>query len=239
MVARFARERPVKGDLREGIMRSITLHAFFIALLLAVHPAVADGPSYTEVIQNDLNKRTKLVGTFDLYDDSTRKVLNLRMLSIENGLLQQKGDEAVVPVKFRDIATGSIVTLEAKIVKKAGQSVVNEWVIAKIEAPEEKVKKKENYTDEEIRQVMTDYVTQQSKFTENFQLFDPDKQIMRRLELVELSKEIRHFGILSLAEATFKDLESAETLIVDFRVKNKDGVLEVESFKIKKVMKAN
>ena len=194
-----------------------------------------DSLACKDAIQQDLNQKTKAIGTFDLYDDATRRVFNLRLISMEEP--SEKAGKIAVPVKFRDTASGDAVTVEAYLKEKDGKLRVDEWKIAGVEVVQDKTPRKDNYTDEEVRQAIQDYVKKQTEFTVNLLFYDPVKDDMRKLQLVSLDNVVRHFGILSIVSATFKDVGSNETIVMDIRVKVKKGLLDVDTMKIQKVNK--
>jgi hypothetical protein len=187
-----------------------------------------------DIVTKELNQKTKLVGTFDLYEETTKKVRNLRMMSVEDPVEDKSGLH--VPVKFRDNSSGDMVTVDALLQKSNDTYKVTDWKIAKIEAAPQ-VEKKDSYTDEEVRQVIDEYLAQQTKFTDSLMFFDPKIENMRKLQLVGFKNNYRHFGILTIETADFKDITTGETLTMDIHVKNNKGVLEFDSLKIKKIAK--
>jgi len=218
-------------------MRRFILHILILAFILA-RPVLAGAQkvSYEEIVRGNLKKMTKHSGTFDLYDGETEKVRNLRMIEILPDI-REEGKNAYVPVRFRDISSGDIVLVEVKITMISEGRFDSHWSIKEVQGVKNDEKKKESYTDAEVQQVMKDYIAKQSKFTGHVTLFDQKTQKMRTLDLTELGKEVRRYGILSISTARFLDVESQEKLEIDINVKNNKGKLEVESLKIKKVKK--
>jgi len=194
--------------------------------------AKIDGAVLKDIVTKELNQKTKLVGTFDLYEESTKKVRNLRMISVEEPVEDKEGVR--VPVKFRDNSSGDMVTVEALLQPSNNTYKVSDWKITKVEAAP-KVETKESYTDEEVRKAIDDYLAQQTKFTDNLMFFDPKIENMRKLQLVEFKNNYRHFGILTIETADFKDIETGDILTMDILVKVKKGLLEVDSLKIRKI----
>jgi len=218
----------MKSILKGSIISTI----FSIFMALSVPPLWAQGKDsggIKDIVTKELNQKTKLVGTFDLFDEGTKKVRNLRMMSIEEPVKDKDGQR--VPVKFRDEATGDMVTVDAML----KDNKVTEWKITKVEAP--KIETKESYTDAEVKQVIDEYLAQQTKFTEYLMFFDPKIENMRKLQLTGYKNDYRHFGILTIETADFKDIDTGDTLTMDIHVKVIKGVLEVESLKIRKVAK--
>ena len=219
-------------------MKTILTTIFLTAvlMLLPLCSVCAQEVSYEEIVRGNLKKMTKTSGTFDLYDADANKVRNLRMLEILPDV-RKEGSSAYVPVRFRDVASGDIVMVEVRVTMVSEGRYDSKWSIKSVEKIKNDESKKEHYEDAEIQQVMKDYIEKQTKFTGQLMLFDATIENMRKLELVELRSEVRRFGILSISTAEFKDVGSQEKLSVDIHVKNKDGKLEVDSLKIKKVSK--
>jgi len=216
-------------------MRANFICFLVLAALIVKGPlAFAQDVSYEEIVRSNLKNMTKLSGTFDLFDEKTQKVRNLRMIEILSDV-RKEGSAAFVPVRFRDISTGDIVLVEVKVKMISEGRYDSQWAIKEVQTLKNETAAKETYTDEEIYQAINDYIKKQTKFTKNMMLFDPKTESMRSLELKSLSKEIRRFGILSIVAAEFKDVNSNDDLTVDFNVKKTKRGLEVDTMKIKKI----
>jgi len=191
--------------------------------------------NFQQIISDDLKQRSMGSGSFDLFDASVNKVRNLRVMEFGDKIKQKK-NEAVVPVKFRDVSTGDIVTVEAKLTESDGGWAVGEFEIKEVQEFKLTADMNKKFSDDEVRYAILEYVKSQMEFSEYLMLFDEKREKMRKLKLLNLDNEIRRFGVLSISMAKFEDVESRETLVIDVHVKNQKGFLEVTSLKIRKMI---
>ena len=134
------------------------------ALIFSVSSIFAQDVSFEEIVRGNLKNMTKLSGTFDLYDSEVDQIRNLRMLEILSDI-KKEGDDAFVPVRFRDINTGDIVIVEVNVKMISEGRYDSQWKIKEVQKLVNNTSLKENYTDEEIQHVMRDYYKKQSKFS--------------------------------------------------------------------------
>ena len=196
-----------------------------------------------DAFKKELKEKTKLTGSLDLYDSKINKVRNLKMIQIKDDV-QKDGAGYIVPGEYRDMKSAEIVTVEASLEEKNGELVSRDFNITGIttEVKNNVVKPnidaKKEYSDKDIQDVMQDYFKQQTQFSDHLQLFDEAKNKMRNLDLIKLSEQVRRLGILYISTADFKDSDAGDTLAIDVTVQNKDGILDVQSLRIRSVKKA-
>jgi len=188
-----------------------------------------------ELIKKELDKRMKVTGKLDIFDEKANLVRNLSLIDFLGGVNQTEGNY-VSQMDFRDFRTGDIVTVEAVVVLNDGEWMVRKLYIkearpVKVESNSEVVKKEE-YSDQEIKDFMLAYLERQAKFTGNFNAFDEDKNKLRKLTPGQFNDEIRHFGIRFIAKTECEDVESKEKINVDVTIENKEGQLSVKSVRI-------
>src|SRR3989338_8075431 len=143
------------------------------------------------VIEDTLNQKTIQSGTLDLYDESGKKVRNLRLIEKNETISEGQGAYLLV-FDYRDIRAGDIVKVEFKVIKDgedlsvAGIRIKDVQNLQNKELAEEK-----EYTGEEIQAFMREYIQKQTQFTDGkLMMFDEENQKMRNLELKELQSEV-------------------------------------------------
>ena len=222
---------------------SILLFGGILYFSPAAGKAVAAEPAQQEiqdVVKKHLQEKTKGSGTLDLFDEKIDAVRNLRMMESHDAVKKEEG-LYVVPIDYRDIKTGAVVDVEVSAVNKD-----NAWTvksidiknITEIHAGDTAPDANKEYSDNEIQDVMKKYLLQQAKFTGSIALFDGERKKMRNLELLQMSKEVRRLGAISISSADFKDKDSGEKVVVDVAVENQKGKLSVQSLRIREVKKS-
>jgi hypothetical protein len=187
-----------------------------------------------DAIKADITERRKASGKLDIFDGTTNKVRTLDLIEFKPDT-KQDGDMQLVQVDFRDTASGDIVTMDIKVTKDKDAYTVKEMTIASVAAPAVKEVKKE-YTEEEVRNFMHEYIDTQSQATGTFDLYDEKTQKMRNLQFVKLGEKLRRYGIIAISTAEFKDKNTGDTVMVDVNTENKEG-LSVTAMRLKSVSK--
>ncbi len=187
-----------------------------------------------EAVKADIKERSKTTGRLDLYDGSINKVRTLDLIDYKTETTQD-GDTTVVRGDFRDTSTGDVVALDIKVVTENGTYGIKDMVIASVKAPEVKEAKAE-YTDEEIKAFMQEYIDTQSQATGTFDLYDEKAKKMRNLQFVSLDEKLRRYGIIAIATAEFTDKSTGDVVKVDVNTENKNG-LSVTAMRLKSVSK--
>ena len=188
-----------------------------------------------DAVKADIKERRKASGKLDIFDGKTNKVRTLDLIEFKAGS-KQDGDNEVVQADFRDTTTGDIVTMDIKVKKDNDVYGVKEMLITNAVAPTTKEVKKD-YSDDELKSFMKDYIDTQSQATGTFDLYDEKAKKMRNLEFVSLDDKIRRYGIIAIATAEFKDKTTGDTVKVDVNAENKDG-LGITAMRLKGVTKA-
>lgn len=187
-----------------------------------------------DAVKADIAERRKASGKLDIFDGKTNKVRTLDFIEFKSGT-KQDGDMQLVQADFRDTTTGDVVTMDIKITKDKDAYVVKDMAIASVAAPAAKEVKKD-YTDEEVKSFMHDYIDTQSQATGTFDLYDEKAKKMRNLQFVKLGDKLRRYGIIAISTAEFKDKNSGDTVMVDVNTENKEG-LSVTAMRLKSVSK--
>ena len=207
-------------------------------LMAMMTPAIGAQPAADDALikaaQAALRGKIKLSGTLDLYDDKIKAVRNLQTIEIHKETAAAEGGKAVT-ADFRDINNGDVVTVEIVVSEKGEALSASDPVIKSVKPLKTDFEKQ--YTQDDIRAYMKDQLAAQAKFSGYVSLFDPDKEKMRKLELIELSSEIRKLGVLNISRTRFKDLDSGETLGVDVTVENRNAQLSLQALRIRQVTK--
>lgn len=187
-----------------------------------------------EAVKADIKERSKTTGRLDLYDGSINKVRTLDLIGYKPETTQD-GDATVVRGDFRDTSTGDVVSLDIKVLAENGTYGIKDMVIASVKAPEVKEAKAE-FSDEEIKAFIKEYIDTQSQATGTFDLYDEKAKKMRNLQFVSLDEKLRRYGIIGIATAEFTDKTTGDVLKVDVNTENKNG-LSVTAMRIKGVSK--
>ena len=187
-----------------------------------------------DAIKADISERRKASGKLDIFDGTTNKVRTLDLIEFKPDP-KQDGDMQLVQADFRDTTSGDIVTMDIKATKDNDVYTVKEMTIASVAAPAVKEVKKE-YTEEEVKSFMQEYIDTQSQATGTFDLYDEKAQKMRNLQLVKLGEKLRRYGIIAISTVEFKDKNTGDTVMVDVNTENKEG-LSVSAMRLKSVTK--
>lgn len=192
-------------------------------------------PAVADVIKAEVTKRKKASGKLDLYDVQANKVRTLDLINLRPEV-KKDGDLSVVTGDFRDTSSGDVVALDIKLTGDAGSYAVKEMTIASVTAaPVQEIKAE--YTDDEVKTFMKEYVDTQAQATGSFDLYDEKAKNMRSLELVKVDDKLRRYGIIAIATAEFKDKKTGDSVFVDINTENKEG-LSVTAMRLKSVKKA-
>lgn len=197
----------------------------------------AGGPTDTallDAVKADIKERSKTTGRLDLYDGAINKVRTLDLIEYKTETAQD-GEATVVRGDFRDTASGDVVTLDIHVISDNGTYGIKDMVIASVAKPEVKETKSE-YTDEEIKGFMREYIETQSQATGTFDLYDEKVKKMRNLQFVNLDEKLRRYGIIGIATAEFTDKDTGDVVKVDVNTENKNG-LSVTAMRLKSVSK--
>lgn len=201
---------------------------------LDVEPSL---PAIQEVVTQNLQERTKLSGTLDLMDPQTNKIRNLKMVNFEDKI-EHKDSMLVAFIDQRDIKTGDLVSTAVNLEGKDGKLMVKDYTIVKVmPAAVKTVDPNKTFSDGEILEFMMEYLKSQAQQTGSVSLFDEQKNQLRDLELVKMDEKLRRLGIIYITSAEFKDKTSAEVCMVDITVNNKKGELEIQSLRLRSVVK--
>ena len=187
-----------------------------------------------DAVKADIAQRRKASGKLDIFDAKIDKVRTLDFMEFKSGT-KQDGDMQLVEADFRDTTSGDVVTMDIKVTKDNDAYVVKEMAIASVTAPAVKEVKKE-YTEEEVRSFMQEYIDTQSQATGTFDLYDEKTQKMRNLQFVKLGEKLRRYGIIAISTAEFKDKNTGDTVMVDVNTESKEG-LSVTAMRLKSVSK--
>lgn len=197
----------------------------------------AGGPTDTallEAVKADIKERSKTTGRLDLYDGSINKVRTLDLIEYKTETTSD-GETTLVRGDFRDTASGDVVSLDIHVLSDKGKYGIKDMVIASVAKPEVKEAKSE-YTDEEIKGFIQEYIETQSQATGTFDLYDEKAKKMRNLQFVSLDEKLRRYGIIGIATAEFTDKNSGDVVKVDVNTDNKNG-LSVTAMRLKSVSK--
>lgn len=88
---------------------------------------------------------------------------------------------------------------------------------------------------ENIRQTMKDYVMEESKETETFDVYDPEIGKARKLSLLRVHERVGKTGDYYYSCADFVDVETGQMLDLDLDVEHKGGDLSVVDVRIHKL----
>lgn len=88
---------------------------------------------------------------------------------------------------------------------------------------------------DQIRMAMSAYVTEESKKTGTFDIYDEEVKKTRKLSLLRVHERVGKTGNYYYSCADFKDTESQEMLDLDLDVSHKNAKLEVVEARIHKV----
>lgn len=188
-----------------------------------------------DAIKSDITERRKASGKLDIFDGKINKVRTLDFMEFKPDT-KQDGDMQLVQADFRDTTTGDIVTMDIKVAKDNNAHIVKDMTIASVVAPVVKEVKKE-FTEEEIKSFMLEYIDTQAQATGTFDLYDEKTQKMRNLQFVKLDEKLRRYGIIAISTAEFKDKNTGDTVMVDVNTENKEG-LSVTAMRLKSVTKS-
>jgi hypothetical protein len=187
-----------------------------------------------DAIKADITERRKASGKLDIFDGTINKVRTLDLIEFKADP-KQDGDMQLVQADFRDTTSGDIVTMDIKVTKDNDVYTVKEMTIASVAAPAVKEIKKE-YTEEEVKSFIQEYIDTQSQATGTFDLYDEKTQKMRNLQLVKLGEKLRRYGIIAISTVEFTDKNTGDTVMVDVNTENKEG-LSVTAMRLKSVTK--
>ncbi len=229
---------------RSTAISTVVLVSIFLFSTMVVEKVLAEEVQSSQqviqdVVKKYLQEKTKISGTLDLFDDTSKSVRNLRVIEMHPEI-KSADNLFVVPIDYRDIQTGAIVNVEISVEKSNDALSVKSVEIKKvteINAGQDAEAVKKDFSDAEVQDVMKKYIAQQSKFTGSVSLFDEDRGKMRSLELISLTEEVRRLGTLHISRAEFKDQDSGQKLGVDITVENQKGALSVQSLRIREVIK--
>lgn len=208
--------------------------AAVVATEAAAEAVAPTDSALLEAVKADIKERSKTTGRLDLYDGSINKVRTLDLIDYKPETTQD-GDTTVVRGDFRDTSTGDVVSLDIKVVTENGAYGIKDMVIASVKAPELKEAKSE-YTDDEVKAFMQEYIDTQSQATGTFDLYDEKAKKMRNLQFVSLDEKLRRYGIIAIATAEFTDKSTGDVIKVDVNTENKNG-LSVTAMRLKSVSK--
>jgi len=193
-----------------------------------------------EAVDEYLAEKTKISGSLDLFDGSITKVRNLKFVALVMETLTGEDPNYEVNGDFRDLSTGDIIDLKISLSEEKRTLSVKDVTIfglkkkADQKDPEAANKK---FTDEEAVTAMKNYIEKMSKFGGTFGLFDQTNEKYRQLKLLKIDEKIRNFGILYISTVDFEDTDTKEKVIVDMTVFNNEGILDIKSIRIKKIIK--
>jgi hypothetical protein len=210
----------------------------FVSVLVCA--AQESGPStgLLDFAKSSIEEKSKATGHLDLFDEKINKVRNLDLMEM-NPTVEKKDNLDVVSGKFRDVASGDIVTLHISIEEKDGAKSVKDITIGEISAATVAAAADPNheFTDQEIQDVMKKYLDKKSQFTGSFDIFDEKLQALRNLKVGAFEPSVRRFGTRFISRVETTDMKSAETVLLDLSVDNNAGNLEVKNVKIFQVKK--
>ena len=193
------------------------------------------------IYQSYVTEKTKYTGTLDLYDSGSDSVRNLRAMDTTYEV-KKEDPNVILKSSFRDIRTGDIVTLDTYFKEIDGGWQVAEQKIAAVQPLSEgqntQTGEKE-YTDQEVQQVMADYLKKRSQFTGTYDIFDKDKEALRKLETGQFQPEVRRFGTLFISTVDCIDQDTKEKVQLDVQIGVENGVLSVTTIRIIKVSPAS
>ncbi|MFA5059756.1 MAG: hypothetical protein WC676_03930 [Candidatus Omnitrophota bacterium] len=90
-------------------------------------------------------------------------------------------------------------------------------------------------SSEEIRSTVTNYINEQSSETGTFDVYDPDAEDIRELTLEKVQENTGKSGEYYYVCASFKDMNSNDSVDLDLDVENVGGKLNVIDVRIHKV----
>ena len=223
----------------------IALFAFFllvhVSLTKAEEPAPPSVQQVRDVVEQDMEEKAKVSGTFDLFDPDENKVRNLK--NFEFGAeVKKEGENYSLDVNARDLSSGAMVNLDVIVGNNNGVLEVKGFMIKKVTpltADTGSQQAKKEYRDADIQNFMKEYLAKQAQFSGSVSLFDEEKNKLRSLELLSLSEQVRTLGVLNISTGEFKDKDSGEMLSVDITVENQEGKLNVQSLRIREVKPAS
>jgi len=217
---------------------SISLHASEEGTKVE-QAATADISLVKKSINQYISEKAKFTGTLDLYDEAIEQVRNLKKLKFQESM-RSDGEYTIMRVDFRDNKTGDILDVDFYLKNGDGGLKVD---VAKIhEVTDSAAEKREmlvnkEFTDDEIKAFMQEYIEGKAKFTGMFSIFDQKNNTLRNLKFLKIQDEIRKYGSNLIASIDFKDLDSHEFILIDMTVVNKEGMLSVNSTRIKSIKK--
>ena len=221
----------------EDIKTEVLPYVEKVAQKAAVTEPVVDASQakILDAVKAAIKDRSKTTGSLDIYDGKAEKVRNLDLMDLQP-TIGKDGDDQVVIGDFRDMKSGDVVTVEIKVAETNGAYDIKDTVITGAKAPEAAKEEKKDFTDAEIQSFMNEYVSTQAQTTGTFDLYDEKLAKMRNLELVKIDDKVRHYGIIGISTAEFKDKNSGDTVMVDVTTENKGG-LSVTAMRIKGIAK--
>jgi hypothetical protein len=184
----------------------------------------------------ELLKIKRQSGTLDLYDESSDRVRNLRLIRQQNDMIERDG-AYYISLDYRDIQEGDQVTVEAELRPADGDYAVAAFTIKDVRVLDRAAQETDrDYTDMEVQDFMRDYLEKQTQFNDGkLMLFDKDAGKMRSLELIMINEEVRRLGIYMSSSSQFNDVDSGEMVEIDISVENKKGRLNVQALRIRNV----
>ena len=200
----------------------------------AVQSSAAGDDAVLKAAQDSLREKIKMSGTLDIYDDKIKMVRNLQTIEIHKDIAAT-AEGKVITVDYRDIKNGDVVVIEVAVSEKDGALKVTEPKIKEVKPLKTDFVKQ--FSEDDIQQYMEAQLGAQAKFSGYINLFDPDKNVMRKLKLISLDKEVRKLGVLNISRAQFKDIDTNEVLGVDVTVENRNAQLNLQALRIRQVVK--
>lgn len=205
-----------------------------LGLYLCLCGAAQAAGDYTAVAQNYITEQSRITGSLDMYDGKIKKVRHLQLLKWESFKPQDEDPDKVLGHgDFRDTANGDVLDVSFLINTSGDTPAVEDTRIVglKSASPQQDAASLEKvFTQDEVRAAIRKYITQKSKFTQTFAIFDPDLQKFFKLKWKGFTGDMRHFGVLYIQTTDFTD-EGGKPLSYDVTVKNEHGALAVQSFK--------
>src|SRR3989338_4066563 len=110
-----------------------TLAVLSFLIFVTVCSAQPSPQDPASVVKNYLTDKTKNSGTFDIYDESIKKVRNLRVIDVPVKIEKDKDGFTAAQI-YRDINSGEIVELQFLVGNKAGNLTVDEVKIGQATA---------------------------------------------------------------------------------------------------------
>jgi hypothetical protein len=210
----------------------------FIAGMVCAAEEIAQPSGILDFTKSAIEEKSKATGHLDIFDEKINKVRNLDLMDMDPAV-ETKDGLNVLRGKFRDVASGDIVTLQISIEEKDGAKSIKDMTIGEVSAAANATAADPNheFTDQEIQDVMKKYLDKKSQFTGSFDIFDEKLQALRNLKVGAFEPTVRRFGTRFISRVETTDMKSGETVLLDLSVDNTAGNLEVKNVKIFQVKK--